>query len=71
MTSGTSLNLWLDKKVKEALKQKANALGFHGKGQYSRYITKVATEPIIFLDSNARILLEALKLNSGMGENGD
>lgn len=40
------------------LSSKAEALGFVGKGKFSRLFEKIATEDVVFLDSNAKKLLE-------------
>lgn len=44
------------------LHQKASEL-FKGRGVVSRYIEKISHEPIVFLDSNLKTMLEVLKLS--------
>jgi len=58
------IRLYLTPEAEAKLKAKAHEL-FQGRGSISRYIEKLSLEPVIFLDANAKALLEALKLNSG------
>jgi antitoxin component of RelBE/YafQ-DinJ toxin-antitoxin module len=62
MKKQTQLNLRIESEIKRKLKQKADNLNI----SLTSYIEKIALEPVIFLDSNSRVLLEALKLNSSV-----
>ena len=53
--------IYLEQEDYDKLKTKAGS----GRGSIAQYITKIAREPVVFLDSNARAMLEALRLNSG------
>jgi len=55
------IKVYLSPEAEKALKQKANSL-FEGRGSISSYITKIALEPICFLDENVRVVLGALNL---------
>ena len=56
--------IFLEPEDWKKLEKKADTLNFTGKGSLSRYIEKVAKEPIVFMDSNARTLLDALDLKT-------
>lgn len=60
------IKIYLEHSDVARLRQKAEALGFTGRGSLNRYLEKLSKESIIFLDSNARQLLEALQLSSGL-----
>ena len=44
------------------LKEKASQSGYNGKGSLSHYITKIARQPIVFLDENVMELIKSLKV---------
>jgi len=54
-----TIKIYLESKDIDKLKQKANACGFNGRGCLSYYITKIANEPIVFLNQ------EIIKLMKG------
>jgi len=56
------IKIYLEQEDINRLKDKANAIGFTGRGSISRYIEKLSRESVIFLDSNCKAMLEALKL---------
>ncbi len=56
------ISLMVTPTTKKRLLEKAKALGLTLTG----YLEKVSSEPVIFLDSNSRLLLESLKLNSNV-----
>ena len=49
--------IYLEPKDLVKLKQKANNCGFNGRGCVSYYLTKIATEQIIFVDKEVIALL--------------
>ncbi len=58
----TAINIMVTATTKRKLLEKAKALGL----SVTSYIEKVSNESVIFLDSNSKLLLESLKLNSGL-----
>lgn len=56
------LNLYLEREDIKKLIKKANESGFTGKGAISRYVEKIAREPICFLDDNVKALLRSINL---------
>ncbi len=56
------ISLMVEPDIKKKLKDKANSLGL----TLTSYLEKIATERIVFLDENAKALLEAMKLKSDM-----
>lgn len=56
------LKIYIEESDEHKLKIKAEQLGFIGRGSLSRYISKVAREPICFIDENVRAMLKALNL---------
>jgi len=58
MNKTAPINLMVSDKVKKNLQDKANALGLTLTG----YIEKIAGEPVIFLDDNARLLIKTLSI---------
>lgn len=54
----------------DRLKQKANACGFNGRGCLSYYISKIANEPIVFLNNEIINLMKAERQYKGGLENG-
>ena len=57
-----SIKIYLEPEDLKKLKQKAEALGYTGKGGLSHYIEKVAREDVCFMDSNVKTILGALNL---------
>ena len=57
--------IYLEPESYEKLKRKALEMGFNGKGSVSHYIEKISNEPVVFMDSNVRTILELLKLKTG------
>ena len=53
--------LYIEDKDLERLKDKAKSIGLEGRGAISAYITKIAREPIAFLDDNVLAVLKAIK----------
>jgi hypothetical protein len=47
---------------KKKLLEKAESLGFTGRGKLERLFEKIANEPVAFMDGNARTILKALSL---------
>lgn len=58
MKKTAQINLMVEPETKKRLLDKAKALNLTLTG----YIEKIALEPVCFLDSNVRIILESLKL---------
>jgi len=56
-----AIKIYLEPEDEKSLKQKAEAL-FPGRGSVSLYISKIASEPVAFLDSNVKAVLSALNL---------
>jgi hypothetical protein len=54
------IKIYLDPETKKRLLQKANETGFYGRGAMTRFIEKISTEDICFLDENLRKMLRAL-----------
>jgi len=54
------IKIFLEEQDREKLKQKAAALGFEGRGSLSKYIQKVAREPIAFIERGVKIILESI-----------
>lgn len=54
------IKIYLDSETKKKLIQKANDTGFNGRGSMTKFIEKVATEDICFLDENLRKMLKVL-----------
>jgi hypothetical protein len=57
-----AIKIYLTPEVENALKQKANAL-FTGRGAVSRYIERIAVEPVCFLDANVKAILGLLNVS--------
>lgn len=55
---------YVEEETQRKLLAKASDVGFEGRGAISKYLRKVANEPIVFLDKNVKAILESLKLNS-------
>ncbi len=56
------INLMVEPNIKKKLQDKANSLNL----TLTSYLEKIASEQIVFLDENVRVLLESMKLKSGM-----
>jgi len=56
----TTIKIYLEPEDLAKLIRKAQEAGFCGRGSLSRYIEKLAREPICFLDSNLKTLLNSL-----------
>ncbi len=54
------IKIYLDSETKKKLIQKANETGFYGRGALTKFIEKISTEDICFLDENLRKMLKAL-----------
>ncbi len=52
--------IYLNSETKRKLIQKANETGFYGRGALTKFIEKIATEDICFLDENLRKMLKML-----------
>lgn len=58
------IEIYLDPESHKKLIEKAGDAGFSGRGALSYYINKIANEPICFLDTNVKLLLKMLNLNT-------
>ena len=58
MKKTTAINIMVESEIKKKLLEKARALGLSLTG----YIEKIAREPVIFTDENAKLLLRTLDL---------
>ena len=56
MKKTASINVMVDNETKKRLLDKSKSLGM----SITAYIEKISREPIVFLDSNVRALLNAL-----------
>lgn len=56
------IKVYLEEKSVKNLKKKAEELGYIGRGAVSRYIEKVASEPVIFLDNNLKELTRLFQM---------
>ncbi len=54
------IKIYLDSETKKKLMQKANETGFYDRGALTKFIEKIATEDICFLDENLRKMLKML-----------
>ena len=54
------IKIYLDSETKKRLMQKANETGFYGRGSVTKFVEKIATEDICFLDENLRKMLKVL-----------
>ncbi len=59
MKKTSHINVMVSSDIKEKLQQKAKQQNL----SITQYIEKIAIEPVVFLDQNARLLLESLKLS--------
>lgn len=58
-------NIWMEPESMKQLLRRASEAGFDGKGGLSRYLERIAKQPICFLDDNVRMLVEGLHLKIG------
>lgn len=56
------LRVYLDVEDIKRLKDKSEQIGFSGRGKLSRFLEKVAREPLFFLDKNLSEFLKVLNL---------
>lgn len=54
------VEIWLESEDVKRIILKAKECGFEGKGAISRYIEKIAREPICFIGQDVRSILKAL-----------
>lgn len=54
------IKIYLDSGTKRDLIQKARETGFDGRGALTKFIEKIATEDICFLDENLKKMLKLL-----------
>jgi len=54
------IKIYLNSETKKKLLQKANETGFYDRGALTKFIEKIATEDICFLDKNLRKMLKML-----------
>ena len=54
------IKVYLNSETKKKLIQKANETGFSGRGALTKFVEKIATEDICFLDENLRKMLKVL-----------
>jgi len=56
------IRIYLEPEDIKRLTDKATQSGFTGRGAVANYITKIAREPIAFLDENLRSVLGMIKI---------
>ncbi len=54
------VKIYLDSETKKKLMQKAGETGFYGRGALTKFIEKISSEDICFLDENLRKMLRTL-----------
>ncbi len=54
--------IYLEPEDHRKLLLKANEAGYAGRGCISHFLTKLAREPILFLDENVKTMIKAMKL---------
>ena len=54
------IKVYLDYETQKKLLKKANETGFNGRGALTKFIEKIASEDICFLDENLRKMIRAL-----------
>ena len=54
------IKVYLDPETQKRLLKKANETGFYGRGALTKFVEKISTEDICFLDDNLRKMLRAL-----------
>ena len=55
-----AIKIYLDSDTKRKLAQKAGETGFEGRGALTKFIEKVASEDICFLDDNVKKMLKVV-----------
>ena len=60
MKKTAQINIMVEPQTKQRLQDKAKALSL----TLTSYFEKIANEPVCFLDSNVKMILESLKLKS-------
>ncbi|GIU68257.1 MAG: hypothetical protein KatS3mg001_107 [Candidatus Pacearchaeota archaeon] len=58
------VKIYLDLETKKKLLKKANETGFSGRGALTKFIEKIASDDICFLDNNLRKMLKVLFPNT-------
>ncbi len=64
MKNKKSYKYYITQDDQKKLLSKAKDSGFVGRGAISLFLTKIATEPIVFLDANAKVILSVLQPQS-------
>ncbi len=54
------IKIYLDSDTKRKLTQKATETGFEGRGSLTKFIEKIASEDICFLDDNVKKMLKVV-----------
>jgi len=54
------IKIYLDPETQKKLLKKANETGFNGRGALTKFVEKIASEDICFLDDNLRKMLRVL-----------
>jgi len=54
------VKIYLDSETKKKLMQKASETGFSGRGAITKFIEKIASEDICFLDENLKKMLKVI-----------
>ncbi|MFC1710883.1 hypothetical protein ACFLZJ_01875 [Nanoarchaeota archaeon] len=54
------IKIYLDSETRRKLMQKADETGFSGRGALTKFVEKIASEDICFLDDNLRKMLKLL-----------
>jgi len=54
------VKIYLDSETKRKLLKKVGETGFYGRGALTKFVEKVASEDICFLDENLRKMLKVL-----------
>jgi len=54
------IKIYLDSETKKKLLQKVDETGFSGRGALTKFVEKIASEDICFLDENLRKMLKTI-----------
>jgi hypothetical protein len=54
------VKIYLDSETQKRLMKKVNDTGFYGRGAMTKFVEKIASEDICFLDENLRKMLKVL-----------
>ncbi|MGA2130487.1 MAG: hypothetical protein ABSG05_02645 [Candidatus Pacearchaeota archaeon] len=54
------VKIYLDPETQKRLLKKANETGFNGRGSLTKFMEKIASEDICFLDENLRKMMRTL-----------